>query len=135
VSTIAPDYPGSVMLVCQRFRTGALPSLGPRGSPPSTRRRWRTVLATADEQLSGGALNAALANELGKLIADFTGRGATRSRALIHQDVVVCILEDSATRAEQNLVAAGRAELVRIQRDALQRAKGPQLIEAVARLT
>jgi hypothetical protein len=31
-------------------------------------------LAGSDERLSGGALNAALANELGKLIADFTGR-------------------------------------------------------------
>jgi uncharacterized protein YbcI len=62
----------------------------------------------AEERLSGGALNAALANELGKLIADFTGRGATRSRAIVHQDMVVCVLEDSATRAEQNLVAAAR---------------------------
>ena len=57
---------------------------------------------------TGGALNAALANELGKLIADFTGRGATRSRAFLHQDLVVCVLEDGATRAEGNLVAAGR---------------------------
>jgi uncharacterized protein YbcI len=89
----------------------------------------------SEERLSGGALNAALANELGKLIADFTGRGATKSRAFIQQDVVVCVLEDGANRAERNLVAAGKAELVRIQRDALQRAMGPQLIEAVERLT
>jgi len=88
-----------------------------------------------DERASEGALNAALANELGKLIADFTGRGATRSRAFIDQDVVVCVFEDGATRAERTLVAAGRAELVRIQRDALQRAMGPKLIEAVERLT
>jgi uncharacterized protein YbcI len=89
----------------------------------------------SDERLSGGALNAALANELGKLIADFTGRGATKSRAFVQQDVVICVLEEGATRAEQNLVAAGKAELVRIQRDALQRAMGPQLIAAVERLT
>ena len=90
---------------------------------------------SSEERLSGGALNAALANELGKLIADFTGRGATRSRAIVHQDLVVCLLEDSATRAEQNLVVAGKAELVRHQRDALQRAMAPQLIAAVERLT
>jgi uncharacterized protein YbcI len=87
------------------------------------------------EPLSGGALNAALANEIGKLVADFTGRGATRSRAFVHQDVVVCLLEDGATRGERNLVAAGNAELVRWQRDAMQRAMGPQLIAAVERLT
>ena len=89
----------------------------------------------SDERLSGGALNAALANEIGKLIADFTGRGATRSRAYVQQDLVVCVLEDGATKAEKNLVAAGKAELVRHQRDALQRAMGPQLIAAVERLT
>jgi len=88
-----------------------------------------------ESQLSGGALNAALANELGKLIADFTGRGARRSRAFLHQDVVVCVLEDSATNAERNLAAAGKADLVRLQRDALQRAMASQLIAAVERLT
>jgi uncharacterized protein YbcI len=85
--------------------------------------------------LSGGALNAALANELGKLIADFTGRGAQKSRAFLYQDVVVCVLEDGATSAERNLVSAGKADLVRLQRDALQQAMGPQLIAAVERLT
>ena len=84
---------------------------------------------------TGGALNAALANQLGKLIADFTGRGATRSRAFVQQDVVICLLEDGATRAEVTLVAAGRAELVRRQRDALQRAMEPSLVAAVERLT
>jgi Na+-translocating membrane potential-generating system (MpsC) len=44
-------------------------------------------------------------------------------------------VEDGATRAERNLVAAGKSDLVRIQRDALQRAMGPQLVAAVERLT
>lgn len=92
-------------------------------------------MTETDGRLSGGALNAALANELGKLIADFTGRGATKSRAFVQGDVVVCVLEDGATRAEQNLVIAGKAEIVRLQRDALQHAMGSQLIAAVERLT
>ena len=92
-------------------------------------------MANSENRPTGGALNAALANELGKLIADFTGRGATRSRAFLYQDLVVCVLEDGATRAEVNLVAAGRDDLVRLQRDALQRAMGPGLIEVVERLT
>jgi uncharacterized protein YbcI len=94
-----------------------------------------TNVTGSQERLSGGQLNAALANELGKLIADFTGRGATRSRAVVDQDLVVCVLEDSATRAERHLVSAGREDLVRLQRDALQRAMGPELIDAVERLT
>jgi uncharacterized protein YbcI len=92
-------------------------------------------MTDADEPLTGGALHAALANEIGKLMADFTGRGATKSRAFVHQDVVICVLEDGATRAEVNLVAAGKADLVRLQRDALQRAMRPHLVESVERLT
>lgn len=63
--------------------------------------------AAPDGGLADGRLNAALANELGKLIADFAGRGATRSRAFVAEDVVVCLLEDGATKGEQNIAAAG----------------------------
>ncbi len=87
------------------------------------------------ERLAAGPLKAAIANEIGRLVAEFTGRGAQRSRALISDDVVVCLLEDGATNAERNLVAAGKADLVRLQRDALQRAMESQLVDAVQRLT
>jgi uncharacterized protein YbcI len=92
-------------------------------------------VSEVERLLNGGALNAALSNEIGKLIADYTGRGAQKSRAFVYQDVVVCVLEDGANSAEQNLAAAGKADLVRLQRDAVQRLMGPQLIEAVERLT
>ncbi len=82
-----------------------------------------------------GRINAALANEIGAYVAEFTGRGATRSRAFVDHDVVVCLLEGNATKGERNLVAAGKADLVRLQRDALQRAMEPHLISVVQRLT
>jgi uncharacterized protein YbcI len=113
----------------------ALCHLSARVDHATDETEMEATLISSDERLTGGALNAALANELGKLIADFTGRGATKSRAFVDQDVVVCILEDGATRAERNLVSAGKAELVRLQRDALQRAMGPQLVATVERLT
>lgn len=89
----------------------------------------------ADGRLTGGPLNAALANEIVRLVAETTGRGATRSRAFVHEDIVVCVLEDGATRAEASLLAAGRADLVRAQRDALQRAIEPRLTAAVEELS
>ncbi len=46
----------------------------------------------------GAPLNGAIANELGKLVADFVGMGGTRSRAFISDDDVVFLLGDSATR-------------------------------------
>ncbi len=84
---------------------------------------------------SEGRLNAAIANEVGKLIADFVGRGARRSRAFVGADVVVCLLEDGATRGEKNLVEAGRSDLVRQGRDVLQQAMKDQLVAVVERLT
>ena len=87
------------------------------------------------ERSDAGRLNAAIANEIRKLIADFTGRGATKSRAFVDQDVVAGLLEDGATRSEINLVAAGKAELVRRQRDALQRAMEPDPVTVIERLT
>lgn len=92
-------------------------------------------MTASEGRAADGRVNAAIANEIGKLVADFTGRGAPRSRAFIDQDVVVCLLEDGATKAEVNLVAAGRAELVRRGRDALQRAMETDLVAAVERIT
>jgi uncharacterized protein YbcI len=89
----------------------------------------------SEARLAGGPLNAALANEIVRLVAEYTGRGATRSRAFLHDDIVVCLLEDSATKAEVSLIGAGKTEMVRHQRDALQRAMEPALVEAVERLT
>ena len=88
-----------------------------------------------DESLDGGALNAAIANEIGHLLADFTGRGAATSRAFVHDDVVVCLLEHSLTKAEQNLVAAGEAETVRRLRDVFQTSMEKDLVAVVERLT
>jgi uncharacterized protein YbcI len=92
-------------------------------------------MAPGDAGSADGVLNAAIANEIGKLVADFSGRGASKSRAFMDHDVVVCLLEDDATKAEVNLAAAGRSDLVRIARDALQHAMEGQLVAAVERLS
>jgi uncharacterized protein YbcI len=86
-------------------------------------------------ELRTGRLNAAIANEIGKLMADFTGRGSEKSRAFITGDVVVCLLENGATTGEQNIAAAGRADVVRLGRNILQRAMEDQLVAAVATFT
>src|SRR5436190_2457646 len=86
-------------------------------------------------ELRAGQLNAAIANEIGKLTADFNGRGSEKSRAFITGDVVVCLLENGATRGEQNIAAAGRVDLVRLGREILQRAVEDRLVAAVERLT
>jgi uncharacterized protein YbcI len=88
-----------------------------------------------EDRLAGGALNAALADAVGGMVAEFTGRRASRSRAFVDDDIVVCLLEDRATKSERKLVEAGKAELVRLQSDALHRALEPQLVACVQQLT
>ena len=80
-------------------------------------------------------MHVALANEIVKIVAEATGRGATRSRVFSDGDAVVCVLEDGATRAEQTLVEGGRVDLAREQRYALQDLMQTRLVECVERLT
>lgn len=97
--------------------------------------RTEALLCPEEDRLAGGALNAALANEIGRLVAETVGRGATRSRAFVTHDTVVCVLENGVTKAERTLIDAGNVELVRTQRDALQRVMEPRLVGCVERLT
>jgi uncharacterized protein YbcI len=80
-------------------------------------------------------MNAALANEIVKIVAEKTGRGSTRSRAFVDGDVVVCVLEDATTRAERSLLQGGRTDLVIDQRKALQDLMRERLEECVERVT
>ena len=49
--------------------------------------------------------------------------------------MVVCLLGNGATRGEQNIAAAGRADVVRLGRDILQRVMEDRLVAGVERLT
>ena len=76
------------------------------------------------ERSEAGRLNAAIASEIGELIADFTGRGANKSRAFVGPG---CRRVPARGRRDQiggQLAAAGKDELVLLQRDALQRPMG-----------
>jgi uncharacterized protein YbcI len=86
----------------------------------------------SDGTSPAGPLNAAIADEISKLVAEFTGHEATGAHAFVDADVVVCQLEGTVTKAENSLVAAGEGEFVRYQRDALIK---EQLVAAVERHT
>jgi uncharacterized protein YbcI len=90
---------------------------------------------SSDGNMKGGRLNAAIANEIGRIVSDFTGRGPTKSRAFVHDGVVVCLFEDSMTKAERSLVASGKDDVVRQVRDTSQRAMEDELRAAIEQLT
>ncbi len=65
----------------------------------------------------------------------YTGRGPTRARTSIRDDLVVCMLENTLTRAEQSLVSSGREQLVLDTRRAYQSTMRDDLVGAVEALT
>lgn len=54
------------------------------------------------------------------LFKEHVGRGPTVAKTYIHDDLVVCVLNDTMTKAEQTLTREGRAEEVRALRRSFQ---------------
>jgi uncharacterized protein YbcI len=67
-----------------------------------------------------GARAAAISNAMVQLLHEYTGRGPTRSRTTIGDDLIVCLLADTLTKSERKLVDAGEDWLVLQQRSAFQ---------------
>jgi uncharacterized protein YbcI len=87
------------------------------------------------EALRGGELDAAISNAVVGLVRDYVGRGPTKARTIHKGNLVLCVLEDTMTRAEQSLVAAGDDEFVARMRHALQNAMRDELTTAVEGFT
>jgi uncharacterized protein YbcI len=86
-------------------------------------------------QLTGGQLNAALSRAIVQLHNHHLGRGPTKGHAFYRGNVVVVILEDTLTKAERSLIAAGKTDAVRDVRRQLLDTMRPDLVGAVERLT
>ena len=84
---------------------------------------------------AGGELNAALARQIVQVHRRYVGRGPSRARAFYRDNVVVVILSDVMTRAEQTLAACGRRDAVLAGRDNIVSAIRPQLEQTIEALT
>lgn len=87
------------------------------------------------EDLHVGSRAAAVSNAIVGLFHDYTGRGPTRARTTVREDLIVCVLGDTLTRSEHSLVAAGEVRLVLEERAAFQRLIRAEAISAVESLT
>lgn len=76
-----------------------------------------------------------IAKEIAGLHKRALGRGPTWSRAVVHDDRVVCLLSGALTRIEQTLRASGHRELIRRRRIGFEAGLRRQLIGAVERRT
>jgi uncharacterized protein YbcI len=61
---------------------------------------------------TNGSLYVEISNMIVGLLREHTGRGPTKARTTIRENVVLVMLEQTLTKGEQSLVAGGRADTV-----------------------
>jgi uncharacterized protein YbcI len=82
-----------------------------------------------------GPLAAAITTKVVQLFGDYTGRGPTRGRTFINENLVSCLLRDTLTKPERSLVAAGEVDTVLEVRRRFQATMRDDLVAAVEDLT
>lgn len=87
---------------------------------------------TAIHQLSTAA---SISNHVVHTISEFTGRGPTKARTTIDEDLISVVLRDTLTKGERSLVADGKRQLVLDMRKAFQTTMGQELVAGIQRLT
>ena len=90
---------------------------------------------TNREVAANGAMTAAISNALVGLLHRYTGRGPTRARTTIGENVIVCVLGATLTKGEQSLVEHGKAEVVLHSRRAFQDTIEGEAVRAVQELS
>lgn len=82
-----------------------------------------------------GSISAAISSAVVQLMREYTGRGPTKARTYIDEDLITVVLQDTLTMGERSLVRDGEADLVLTSRKAFQRTMSTQLIAAIERLS
>jgi uncharacterized protein YbcI len=92
-------------------------------------------MTSPTEVLTEGTLGGAISDEIVSLLHRYTGRGPTEARTYVHDNLIVCLLGDSLTKAEQSLVTGGHYASVLDTRSLFQRTMRADFTEAVERLS
>jgi uncharacterized protein YbcI len=90
----------------------------------------------ADQPTSGGRTHtAAISNMVVRVISEYTGRGPTKARTHLGQDLVTVVLQDTLTKGERSLARADKGEIVLTMRFAFQETMRSELIKGVEEIT
>jgi uncharacterized protein YbcI len=81
------------------------------------------------------SLQVAISNAVVGFLREYTGRGPTKARTTIRDNVVLVMLEHTLTKGEQVLVSKGRSEKVLALRHEYQEAMREESSQKVAELT
>ncbi|MGH2838381.1 MAG: Na-translocating system protein MpsC family protein [Thermoleophilaceae bacterium] len=77
----------------------------------------------------------AISNAIVQIYKEAYGKGATRARTRMMDDVIVVELEDVLTRVEHTLIAAGREDQIRETRQVFEQANREAFVRAVEEIT
>jgi uncharacterized protein YbcI len=88
-------------------------------------------LSNSTDQVGAGSVAADISNAVVRLLSEYTGRGPTKARTHINEDLITVVLRDTLTKGERKLVAAGKDDVVMSSRQAYQNAMKTDLVEAV----
>jgi uncharacterized protein YbcI len=86
-----------------------------------------------DQQQEGTGPSAMISTSAVQLLHEYTGRGPTKAKTLINEDVVTVLLADTLTKGERKLVDTGRSERVLQLRHDYQLTMRDDLIRIVER--
>ena len=87
------------------------------------------------ERSSLGAMRATISNEIVRLQAEYYGKGPTKAKTYIVEDLVVVVLEESFTRAEKTLVERGEREAIEHIRRRFQQQMAAEFTSVVEQAT
>ena len=89
------------------------------------------MASTISEHSVAGSKHAAISNLIVRTMSEYTGRGPTKARTHIHDDVVTVMLQDTLTKGERSLANEGHEELVLTMRKAFQRTMREEMVSGV----
>ena len=88
-----------------------------------------------EEHQVDGPLLAALSNAVVRIVHEYTGRGPTRARTSIRDDIVAVLLQETLLKAEHSLIEDGKGDLVVEMRRSFQQTMREDLTATVEMLT
>src|SRR5688500_20222999 len=87
------------------------------------------------DRSSVGEVRATISKEIVRLQAEYYGKGPTRAKTYIIEDLVVVVLEESFTRAEKTLAERGEREAIQHIRRRFQQQMADKFTTAVEQAT
>ncbi len=86
---------------------------------------------TEREQPTSGSKGAAISTMVVHTVSEYTGRGPTKARTYLHDDLVTVVMMDTLTKGEHSLVDDGLDQIVLSTRKAFQATMRRDLVRGI----